>query len=179
MRHLFLCSVCINSRFLSCVYFTKLNLLFTYLLHGAEKVTSLQLIKKFPAFYGNRRFITAFTSARHLYLSWASLIQSIPHFLKIHLNIILPSAPGSPQWSLSLRFPHQNPVTPLPICATSPAHLILDFYPSNNVGWEVQIIKFLIMWIKYIIHGNCVIILYWINSTYWTLLNCHTWDLPC
>ena len=38
------------------------------------------------------------------------------HFLMIYLNIILPSAPGSPQWSLSLRFPHQNPVyaSPLP-----------------------------------------------------------------
>jgi hypothetical protein len=32
------------------------------------------------------------------------------HFLKIHLNIIFSSMPGSPQWSHSLRFPNQNPV---------------------------------------------------------------------
>jgi hypothetical protein len=34
-----------------------------------EKLTGLQLVKKFPAFYGTGRFITAFTSARHLSLS--------------------------------------------------------------------------------------------------------------
>ena len=37
------------------------------------------------------------------------------HFLKIHLIIIHPSAPTSPQWSLSLRFPHQNPVHACPL----------------------------------------------------------------
>jgi hypothetical protein len=34
-----------------------------------EKLTGFQLVKKFPIFYGTRRFITAFTGARHLSLS--------------------------------------------------------------------------------------------------------------
>ena len=42
-----------------------------------EKLTDLQLVKKFPAFHGTRRFITALTSVRHLSLSWSSPIQSI------------------------------------------------------------------------------------------------------
>jgi hypothetical protein len=33
-----------------------------------EKLTGFQLVKKFPAFHGTRRFITAFTSARYLSL---------------------------------------------------------------------------------------------------------------
>jgi hypothetical protein len=32
-------------------------------------VAYAQPVKKFPFFYGNRRFITAFTKARHLFLS--------------------------------------------------------------------------------------------------------------
>ena len=31
-----------------------------------EKLTGSQIVKKIPAFYGTRRLITAFTSARHL-----------------------------------------------------------------------------------------------------------------
>jgi hypothetical protein len=34
-----------------------------------EKVTGFKLVKEFPAFYGTRRFITAFTSGCHLSLS--------------------------------------------------------------------------------------------------------------
>jgi hypothetical protein len=34
-----------------------------------EKLTGLQLVKKFPEFYGTRKFIAAFTRARHLSLS--------------------------------------------------------------------------------------------------------------
>ena len=42
-----------------------------------EKLTGLQLVKKFAAFHGTWKFITALTSVRHLALSWASPIQSI------------------------------------------------------------------------------------------------------
>ena len=105
-----------------------------------EKLTGSQLVKKFLAFYGTRRFSTVFTSARHMSLSWANLIQSIPptsHFLKIYLNIILPSTPGSPKWSLSLRVPHQNPVhaSPHPHTCYMPTHLILfNFITEQNGG---------------------------------------------
>jgi len=59
-----------------------LTFLFTYLFNPwstvlLEKLTGLQPVKKFPTYYGTRKFITAFTSARHLSLSWASSIQSI------------------------------------------------------------------------------------------------------
>ena len=61
------------------------------------------------------------------------------HFLEIHLNIIHPSTPRSSQWSLSVRFPHQDPIRPLssPIRATCPAHLILfDFITRTILGEE-------------------------------------------
>jgi len=65
-----------------------------------EQLTGLQLVKKFPAFHGTRRFITALTSVRQLSLHWTSPIQSIyPHttswrsilILSTHLRLGLPS----------------------------------------------------------------------------------------
>ena len=43
-----------------------------------EKLTGSKLVKKFPEFYGTQRFITTFTSARHLSLSCSRSIQPIP-----------------------------------------------------------------------------------------------------
>ena len=50
-----------------------------------KKLSGLQLVKKFPAIHGTRRFITALTSVRHLSLSWASPYTHIP-------------PPGDPSW---------------------------------------------------------------------------------
>ena len=75
-----------------------------YLLHGAESFLRsylvLQLIKKFPAFYGTRKFISVLTSARPLSLCWANSIQSPQPFptswrsiyiLSSHLRLGLPN----------------------------------------------------------------------------------------
>jgi hypothetical protein len=114
-----------------------------------EKLTAPHPIKKFPTFYGTLSFIAAFTRARHLSLSCFRLIQSKPpppptHYLKTHFNIFLPSAPGSSQWSLSLRFPHQkNPICTSPVSHTCyvPCPSNFLFHQPNNIWW-VQIIKF-------------------------------------
>ena len=65
-----------------------------------EKLTVSQPVKKFPAFYGTPRFITAHTIARYLSLSSVSSIQSTPShpsysryilIISSHLRLDLPS----------------------------------------------------------------------------------------
>ena len=83
-----------------------------------KKLTGLQLVKKFPAFHGTRRYITTLTSVRQQSLSWASPIQSIyPHptswrsilILSTHLRLGLPSGllpSGFPTKTLHIPSPH-------------------------------------------------------------------------
>ena len=97
--------------------------LHTYLLTAwcrvlLEKLTGLQLVKKFPAFHWTRMFITALTSHRQLSLSWSSPIQSIyTHptswrsvpILSTHLRLGLPSGllpSGFPTKTLYTPSPH-------------------------------------------------------------------------
>jgi len=47
------------------------------------------------------------------------------HLLEIRPNIIHPSTPRSPQWSLSLRFPHQDPIHPPLLNHTHLEHRII------------------------------------------------------
>jgi hypothetical protein len=63
------------------------------------------------------------------------------HFLKIHFNIILPSTPGSPQWPLSLGFPHLKPIhtslLPQTRYMPRPSH-VLDFITRTILGEEYR-----------------------------------------
>ena len=63
------------------------------------------------------------------------------HFLKIHINIIIPPTPESYRWSLSLRFLHQNPVctSPLPhTCYMPRPFILLDLITRTILGDEYK-----------------------------------------
>jgi hypothetical protein len=100
-----------------------------------ETLTVSQLVKKFPAFYRTRRFITAFKIAPHLSLFWASSFLSItPHYTSWRSKLILSShlCLRLPSGLFPSGFPTETLYTPLPspIRATCPAHLILDSTPT-------------------------------------------------
>ena len=128
----------------------KLTYLLTYLLTPwsrvlLEKLTGFATNQEIPPILWNQK-VHYHTHKRQPSVPIMSQLHPVPtitsHFLKIHLNIILPSTSWSPQWSLSLSgFPTKTLCKSLPssIRATCPAHLILlDFNIRTILGEEYR-----------------------------------------
>ena len=103
---------------------------------GKLKVS--QHINEFPAFYGTQTELAICPSPQP--------DQSSPcppsQFLKIHFNISLPSMLRFSKCSLSILFPHQNPVHTAPL---PHIHVCYMSHPSNsswfdyaNIWWGVK-----------------------------------------
>jgi hypothetical protein len=92
-----------------------------------EKLTVLQLVKKSPAFYGIRRFITAFTNARQLSLSWGT--EVIPSYFPTDILILRSYKKAYPKghyWQLEFRM-----VSRTVFCHQAQYYLI-SLSPSNE-----------------------------------------------
>jgi hypothetical protein len=125
-------------------------IILTYLLvHSMEQIPPWEANRfatsqEIARIYGTWRFITAFTSGRHLSLSWARSVQSVPTSWISFLILSTQLTPWSSKWPLSLRFPHKNPVyaSTLPHTRYMPRPSHSRFYHPNSIGWGVQISKF-------------------------------------
>ena len=104
-----------------------------------EKLTGLQLVKKFPAFHGTRRFITALTSVRQLSLSRARSIQSMPPHPASWRSILILSSHlclGYPSYLFPSGFPTKSLYTPIlsPKHVYNTIHLIIITFPPICFG---------------------------------------------
>jgi len=126
-----------------------------------EKLTVTQLVKKFPALYGNRRFITMSKSPPMVpILIQMNSFHNLPHYiLKIHPKMIFSSRLSSSESSLPFKYPNQNFLVFLisRVCATCPANLFfLDFISLRIFSWNSdvkcakikQIVKIYMLYLK-------------------------------
>jgi hypothetical protein len=109
-----------------------------FLIYLLEKLTSSQLAKKFVAFYGTRRFINAFTTARHLPVPILSQLDTghapTLHFLNTHLNISLLYMPGFFQL---VSFPQ---VSPPKLCIAA-LDYVIDTLLSGKQSSDVSVCR--------------------------------------
>ena len=114
-----------------------------------EKPIDSQLLNTFPALYTYLSFITMFTRARHLSLSWVTSIQYTLHYTSWRYISILSSHMGSGVKSglFPSDFPTETPYALLyPIRTIRPAHIILlNLIVPLNMWCGVQIMKLLIV----------------------------------
>ena len=109
-----------------------------------EKLTGSADSQEIPRIFGTRRFLTVFTSARHLSLSWANSIQSPqPPPTSWRSTLILSShlCLGLHSGLFPSRFPTRTLCTPLPshiraICHAH--HILLDFTTRIILGKEYR-----------------------------------------
>jgi hypothetical protein len=83
-----------------------------------EKLTVIQLVKKYPAFLWNPKVHYRVHTSPPLdpTLNQSNPVRPInPYFPKVHLNVILPPTQRSSQWSLTFGSPNQNPVNTSPL----------------------------------------------------------------
>jgi hypothetical protein len=135
-----------------------------------DKLTSSQLVKKFPALYRNPKV------NYHNYkipppVPIPSQINPIHaplyHILKIYLNIILLSMTGFSKWSLSLRFPHQNCVSISPIPHMCYMPCLSHSFGKEYISLSSSLCSFLLSSMTSSLLGP--------NIHLSTLLSIHTW----
>ena len=107
-----------------------------------HKLTPPQLVKKFPTFYKNQRFITVFTLAQHLSQLQDTLIQSMPlHPISLRSISILSSylflgvLSGLPPTDFSTKTPQCISFLPR-MCYT-----LHSYHPHWDTWWAIHAIK--------------------------------------
>lgn len=116
---------------------SRSNALIPWLSIFLENLTVPQIVQKLSAFYGTRRFITVFTRAQNVSLSWAAL-STVP--LRSFFKTLLPFTPEPSMFLFPSIFPTKIlyaflfPLTRIPF----PAYLILLDLIVRKIRSEVH-----------------------------------------